>query len=74
MIAVLCGVTADCQAVPGRTICKEDSEGVKTCQPPPACMSECTGGQFCAEDHSCITLGKDISLSDDAYILTYPQI
>merc|ERR1719153_781480 len=49
-----CRVSKDCKR-DNRAICKEDSKGKKTCQPPRNCEVEvmCNKDQFCSNNHTC---------------------
>ena len=59
-LSVPCGIGADCASIRGRSICKQDDKGKKTCQPPTECEASCGSEQFCAENGTCIETGKVI--------------
>ena len=54
----VCGVMSDCSTLPGFTVCKEISGGSSlTCQPVSSCLADCSLGEYCSVDNTCIRQG-----------------
>ena len=53
---VTCGVNSDCDLVPGRSICKQEKNGTRTCQQSSKCS--CSDLEFCTLKNRCLKPGR----------------
>ena len=60
---------ADCAEVGGKTVCKEDKAGDRSCQPATKCS--CMADQFCSNKDTCVKPGKLLTNNNKKYSQLY---
>ena len=57
LLPVTCGTNSDCSTIPGRSVCKQEKDGKKTCQSPSQCL--CSDKEFCTQEDKCFEPGNN---------------